>query len=37
MIALPATLALEASADDPDDADGEQVRQCGHEAETVSR
>jgi hypothetical protein len=24
MIALPATLALEASADDPDDADGDQ-------------
>jgi hypothetical protein len=33
MVALPATLALQASADDPDEA----VRQCGYEAETVSR
>ena len=37
MIALPATLTLEASADDPDDAEGEQSNNAEDAAETVLR
>ena len=37
MIALPASLAPEASADDPDNAEGEQSDSADDEAETVPR